>query len=281
MFATVVIVLSISFVHCRSVDDSPQINCYIRHLKNAKKLESHFLERPEAYQVSNCSELIDSYNKKLYQQLASTVLSSIFHDAVDCIISEMKNSNASDDYMKRLVYSKSKLNSVEKQKIDLELKQNIKTTLKNATKSCKAFDGVHRKQFDQYFKLFLDAVKDPLKEYCVRKYVIENKLINTALYNVSLNPTANSTEETCARFLEKFVESFTRDLIEVLKDDGRGFNDGELECFLKKLQKSKFIDKMLVIGVLSEIKISEVQKNAERKSYVEFMANASPYDCVF
>ena len=254
------LVLSISIVHCHSVDDSPQLNCYIKHLKNVGKLESHFPERPEPYQVSNCSELIESNNKILYQQLASTFLNSIFHDAVDCIISEMKNSNASDDYMKKLVYSKSNLNSTEKRKFQLELKQNFTSTLRNAAKSCKAFDREHQNQFDQYFKLFSDAVRDPLKEYCVRKYVLENKLINSATYKVSLNATTNSTEETCARFLEKFVESFTRDLVEVLKDNGRGFTDEELECFLKKLQKSKFVDKMLVIGVLSEINIGAVHK---------------------
>jgi hypothetical protein len=36
----------------------------------------------------------------------------------------------------------------------------------------------------------------------------------------------------------------------------------------------------VVIRVLSEVNITEVQKDEERRKYVEFMEKAAPYDCV-
>jgi phosphoribosylaminoimidazole-succinocarboxamide synthase len=278
LFLFAVIVIS---VDARSVDDSSHINCYIKHLKNANELDVNYPEITGDYKHVNCSELIKNNNNKLYQQIATNALSgSIFNDFSQCLIEELKTSNAANHYMKRLVYSNSNWTSELKQQKDKEVKNNIKVILRKVVKSCKVCEVLNGKQFDSYFKIFSEGSKDPVKEFCVRKHVLENKLIDTSTYNVTLEPNTNATELICAKKLESFAERFTKELITVLKDNGRGFTDAEVECFLARLQNVKFMDKMLVIGVLSEISITEAQKADERRKYVEFMGKAAPYECV-
>jgi hypothetical protein len=139
---------------------------------------------------------------------------------------------------------------------------------------------LNAKQFDSYLKVFSEGSRDSLKEFCVRKHVLDNKLMDASVYNLALTPNLNATESSCAKILESFTERFTKELIGVLSDNGRGFTEEEIDCFLGKLQRAKFMDQMLVIGVLSEVNITEVQKDEERRKYVEFMDKAAPYDCV-
>lgn len=267
----------------RAVHDFSQINCYIKHLKAESKLDANYPEFNNASQIQNCSEIIKSNNKKLYENIALQIQSeSPLSESAECIVDEMKLRDSADDYMKRLVFSTSNtLTVTEKQQIDLKIKLNTKMTLKNAAKSCKAYEKVYEKEFDRFFKIFSEGESDKVKDFCVRKHVVDNKLMDFSVYNVTIFPeNVNATQIVCAKILEKFAEGFTKGLIKTLRDDGKGFDEVELECFLGKLQKVKFMDKLLVIGVLSEIDITEEQKNAERKKYVEFMGKAAPFDCV-
>jgi hypothetical protein len=269
-------------VDSRVVHGFGNINCYIKHLKEVNKLDASYPEFAVANQTQNCVELIKINNGKVYQQISAKIRNELpFTESTDCILSEMKSQKSADDYMTRLVLSTSNtLTANEIQKKDQEIKLKIKATLRNATKSCKAFEKAHDKEFDSFFKIFSEGAADELKDYCVRKHVIDNKLLNTSIYNVTLNLNANATEISCAIILEKFAERFTKELMTTLKDDGKGLDELELECYLEKLHQSGFLNKLLVIGVLSQIGITEEQRKIERKNYVDFMNKASPYDCV-
>lgn len=238
------------------------------------KLDKTYPELSLTNRTENCTELIRNNNLKLFDQIATKIQNGIFSESTKCIINDLKARSTADDYIKRLVYSSSNMSTTEKQKKDLEIKTKIKETLKNATKSCKAYEGIHGKEFDRFFKIFSEGESDPVKDYCVRKHVISNRLIDTSVYNVTRVPeNANATVSACAIVL--------KGLIETLKNDGKGFDENEVECFLRRLQHVKFMDRLLLIGVLSEMSnITEDQKRAERRKYVEFMTKAAPYECV-
>ena len=112
---------------------------------------------------------------------------------------------------------------------------------------------------------------DPTEDYCTRKLVVDNKLIDTTKYNIILNPkNLDVSAVNCEQELEKAFKSFEVILMKMVKDDD-DLNDEKSQCILNKYREQHFGHKLIRLGVLSELEISDENKLEERIAYIQSM----------
>lgn len=126
--------------------------------------------------------------------------------------------------------------------------------------------------FDRTMNQPHDAEEDPVTQYCIRKHVVDNNEIDTKVYHVNVNPNNIDTKEaaeTCRDFY-KLYKMFTKLAFEaVIEKNIR--SEATRECVRGVLFKTRVIDLALALEVLSELKLTDAQKAAEKKKFMSFV----------
>ena len=112
-----------------------------------------------------------------------------------------------------------------------------------------------------------DGDKD---DYCMRKYVVDNQLID-AKYRVKLNPKyIDISELNCKPIQAKIIKSlddvFTQGML--TSDD---ITSEITICAKEKMHSNKVFDKIISLLILKELALTDEQKNVERQAFVDLM----------
>lgn len=110
-----------------------------------------------------------------------------------------------------------------------------------------------------------------LEQYCVRKFVIENDLIDLSIYNVTMNPTnLNVTGVECDSMIEN---GFEAGLTRALDAKHHELTPEQKECIGDKLRNKKFYKQMLRTMVIKELQLTDEQAANERPKFIQFMVD--------
>jgi hypothetical protein len=268
-------------VECYPVHECSKINCYIRHLKTADKLNANFTEFEIESEALDCDEVIESVKTQIYDAFVPSMLGEDFVSLKECFVSEMKTRNWADEALLQVILDASlSMSEVEKHQKMKESKRNaIKTSLVSM-KSC----GFNRKSYEELFetrlRIFNESANDPIADVCAKKYVIDNQLLDTEIYNIDVNSTDSDVD--CKIFLDKTSETFKQGIIDELKSSAtvnQHLANEQLQCLTEKLTQYNVVGAMFKVHVLSKLHITVEQKEEEKKQFAEQMDQISIADC--
>lgn len=134
-------------------------------------------------------------------------------------------------------------------------------------------------QFDSLFDEEKKAVKNVTnfeEEYCVKKYLVKNNLIDSVLYNIELNPhNINVVGLNCETMIKKSNDEIYEQLGFVYLEKSSFGNVDRVECALEKFREADYFDLMMKITALTTIPITEQQKINERENFVRILSKIS------
>jgi len=158
-------------------------------------------------------------------------------------------------------------------------RQQAEIILKDDVNWCRGHMNSGRK-FDRIWEAAKKSANDSkyLKKYCVRKYVVDEGLIDTQTYNVILNPNNVSTE---GYDCQQSTKNFTDKMKSKFEDDFRkGYTDSRAplgkvnkiaECASRKYDDKNFSGIVMSVLVLGELNdVTTEQKNNERTKFIKF-----------
>lgn len=264
---------------CAPVDNKAAINCYIKHLKKKNQLEANFIEYAVEFNSSLCKEFVSEVRKELYRNLETKMKDEYnLGNAMKCIRNDLRAHHFAEQSMKFLVYEDTQtMPSDEKQRKVTEIRVQLEKTSKQIIMTClyaRAFGRI----FDGIFMLPSSGEdsEDPRKQYCTRQLVIDKKLLDTKMYIVSLNPrNLNLLSFDCCDILANVKSDFRQILQRMLKRNPFEFDKNEQDCIAEKFRQAGIIDRMMLLGVLHRLNISEDKKALEKIVFVDEAVQAS------
>lgn len=107
-----------------------------------------------------------------------------------------------------------------------------------------------------------EAVNDDL-DFCIRKHLVDRSVINPTLYNFKLNPknlevSRINCEDIMSVSLEQMRASIT--------------NAGN-SCVINTFVDNGYLDLIMKIQLLSKLNLTQTQKLAEKRSFIDAMIN--------
>lgn len=161
------------------------------------------------------------------------------------------------------------------------LKSTVDTVLeyiKNSVVACKS-----EADFGDEFDALMDVgrktdknVTDYEKEYCVKKYLIKNNLIDTVAYNVDLNAhNISVTGLNCEATIKKANNDIYEHLGFVYLENSNLGNIEKVECALEKFREADYFDLMMKIKALGTVLITPEQRLDERENFIRIMSKIS------
>lgn len=257
-----VIVTLLATVNCVSrttnAKDKFKLNCAIRHLKFLNMLELDFPEQDAGSEQGDCVKLIKEASDAVFVNPGTKLPQKEFQKYKQCMTTNLKARRWPEFNMKLAIFvTSSYLSQNETQQRVNEIKKQSKKLVQNAVKLC---------VFSEIFEeLFMDSSSEDddskATKYCVRKHVVENNYIDQKIYVVDLNPTNfNVSMIDCGEHLERQTSKIRNEL------------DGKIsDCAKEKILKEEYVNKIMAFEVLSDLNITEVQKEAERRNFIDLM----------
>lgn len=246
-------------------------NCYADYLKRHGVLEEKFVSEPFNGESLLCETVLSTTVAGVYSTLLEEFrMSEQLNSSADCIVENLKQAKWSDLDIKEQVYVFSEaMSEAEKDQKIHELQRLQATISSSAVISCMA-----EKEFGELFEQVFskeEEHEDFEADYCARSYAIENKIIDTAIYAVNPNPNNIDTKAVqCREIVEKnFKEAEDELRVHLLKDIGE--NAHRVDCLIKKYHDNHYFNKTLAVELLGELKITDDQKKAEKKKFIDNM----------
>lgn len=252
-----------------AINADDHTSCYIKHLKAVGLLDDNFSEYDELLADENICN-IEELKKNIYRESAMHIRRNTeFGDSTKCILDVLRANKWVDYVMLQKVYSI--LDGNEKNPKQSGVERFVEKTAENAFLFCFV-----EKEFGE---LFDDNIKkdssseedDPVEDYCETKYVVDNELIDTVGHDVVINRNNIDTSKlNCEEVLQRVFGELEEDFIKTLSDehDDFDFNEQEVQCTLEKYRTRNFGQKLMRLGVLKDLNISEREKADERKSFI-------------
>ena len=193
-----------------------------------------------------------------------------------CLIAGLRSKHWAEEIMLKAVYEASLTLSAEEKEAKLAAADaTIKGAIEKALYICivekefgAMFDSIMRKDASSS-----SEKDDPLEDYCARKLIVENKLIDTVKYNITLNPkNLDVAAVNCEEVLEKAFMTIVVAVTKALNtDDDFKFDDDETQCLINKYREQHFGQKLMRLGVFSELDITAETKEEEKKVFIQTM----------
>lgn len=256
-----------------------KLNCYVDRLKALNKLDESFPKFDASKDDPiNCTSYVGRLEKAFYDDVDTYLKNKPkFVEFKDCILKKYKSHHIAVESLKSSVNRASELSSTEKHHKQNVIKANVLKMTFDAYNSC----GVYKKQFGSEFDSFQNIYKEELLEdYCVRKHVVESNIIDTVNYKIIPNlHDIDVTDVSCKEIVQTSAEKFYVAEIQKLKAQGLFKDDDEAECKLKKFREADYASRVMSILILSELQMTGEQKEAERKSYINFRTKMEQTKC--
>ena len=256
-----------------AINAQDHTSCYIKHLKAVGLLDDDSSEYDELLADENVCN-IDKLKQNIYRESAMHIRQNTeFGSSTKCILDVLRANRWVDYVMLQKVYSIMDANERNPKQSGIE--RFVEKTAENAFLFCFV-----EKEFGE---LFDDNIKkddntseetDPVEDYCETKYVVDNELIDTVGHDVVINrKNIDTSDLNCDKILQRVFSELEEDFIKTLKDehDDFDFNEHEVQCTLEKYRTRNFGQKLMRLGVLKDLNISEREKADERKSFIYAM----------
>lgn len=271
-------VTTISAAQVETVENT--FNCYAEHLKGQGLLEQTFQTDPFEGDFILCEATVKAASEMQLSAIREKFIKiESVKDSVDCVIESLNNSRFIDLELLKQVFEETQLINDESKLIKLKEVSNILKKLSTESVEICLKSRELRDTFD--IMLDKDDEEDLVGDFCARQHVLEKGLIDTNRYKVILNPSNIKTENI------KCDEIITAEFKQL--EDGIRLHEGskmlkseQIECIIGMYHKNDYFSKVMAVGVLGELNLSEEQKQQERETFVKSILNLTVQmsDCI-
>lgn len=258
----------VTFSECREVYNYAVVNCYITHLKSIKKLSEDFPEHNvSSEEEEDCAEFIRIIREESFENFVTT--------------NDYESSSVIEGLKEKLWFEYGLLETVYEASETLKKSEVIRKAKEAETlgeeslivvgKFCE-LQKILETLFDEIFENESEGNKD-IEDFCVRKYAVDEHLIDTSEFTVDLNPNhADISNVDCEGENSKYFKKFEEDFLEGIKEEVEKTDQKtqvDAECALKKLSEANLIDELVKLRVLSKLEITKTQKKDAKNEFVK------------
>lgn len=228
-------------------------------------MESDYPEFSVTNSEANCKQIIGDLQKYSMEKMAIELKrSEDLSTYASCVMDDLRVDLWMVDILLEKVYGASEtLPAAEKQtKID-EVVARSRLNFLQTILTCFAMENFGS-LFDEMIEDNDNSSEDE-GDYCLKKHVIDKKLIDNSIYSLDPNPLNHDVSDIdCRVVLKEIVKVMERTLTKKYRK-----NPKKSRCVLSKYRQVNYIDRYLVIVALSGLKITEEQKQNERKIFID------------
>ncbi|XP_070497360.1 uncharacterized protein [Chironomus tepperi] len=262
--------------------ESERFECIANYLRDKKLLDKNFKYYVQARQEDlNCTPFVTELREKfLVDSLDGKKASSseegddskevdqFFIDNAVCLREQFEAINFPEIMMKLFVYEKSvKTSKNQKKKLLAAANKELENKVQVAMAMC-ASEDVFGEMFDKIIAESEeeDTLEEKQNDYCIRKYVADNEILDSNQFKFNLNPDNIELNFECKDRIDDMFES----LEDVLKDAFEVPNQSkkQLRCMNRVLRTGKAGEFIAKISVLSEVKLNDEQKTVFRNEFI-------------
>lgn len=280
------------FITSKDVEtNSEQFECIANYLRDKKQLEKGFryyvqgeqlecetfiIEKREEWLNQTLDAMLHSESsEEQYEDKETKEFKEMYLSNPNCFRQQLMELNYPDIVMKIYIYSNAnKLSKKMRKKFLAKVDSESEKIVVIASSICfpEALFGI---VFDEMFSdTQEDEDDDKETDYCIRKYVVDNNLIDTNEFTVEINPDnldiapdfncTDHVDDTFEELEDELKSSFFFSEVKSRRQN---------RCLQRVIKHAKVIDYMLSLGVMTELKISDEIRANERKKFIDFMSN--------
>lgn len=269
----------------REVGNKQVYDCAVNYLKDS--LDKHFKYTPNVTDDSDCDVMIILIYDKIHEYLKALFEEDKdFADHTECIVEKLKTFNVADVYMQKFVYNQDKtMSKLRRQRAVSDAIAIIELKLELAEELCvpeklfgDLFDELYGddtdSEIDSNSTELEDDIGDLQEDYCQRKIMVAKKFIDLKVYNVTVNPSnINTTGLNCEKHWFETGEEYGSGLKDEIVIGLHELSKKGTRCVSEKIRHGNYTEQLLQVWMLSEVKLTEPQKTAEKGKFVDYMKN--------
>ena len=237
-------------------------------------MEPSYPEAAVENHAENCEDHIQEIKMEIKKQIYKKIRDETDNsETVQCMIDDLRSKHWLEEFMLKMIYQASLTLSAEEKEAKLaSADATIKKTVKNSIYLCVFFKNLEA-LFDSIMNNASSSSEeaDPTEDYCARKLVVDNKLIDTTKYNVILNPNnLDISAVNCEQVLEKAFKTSLVTLTKIFNDnDDFNLDDKKSQCIFNKYHEQHYVHKDMRVRVLRKLDISAETKLEEKNAYIQ------------
>ena len=273
----------VPLIDARSLEGRETDKCVADYLKSRKLISSEFGSENPVNLL--CSVVVQTTQQRIMKNVEEIIFEDEnMRNETDCMIELMQQGKFADDML--VIYFYETLDIAASPKIQDKIKEaqrkGNEITI-NSFISC----GAEEKFGKSFEELFNDQSSSEEKtedkeDYCIRKHVVDNNLINKNHLKLEVNPkNLDISEIDCNVLYQKGLKEAEDELVKVFMDNSSEEDDNSEEnpnaavCLLKVIRKENFIDKMLKFDYIKEFTLTPEIKLKLRSEFIELMTKIS------
>jgi hypothetical protein len=243
-------------------------------LKELHLLEAAYPETDD--ELYFCEERIAITLDEVYKSFEKKTRAQPDYEAfAPCITEDLKSKRWVEGMMLNFVYEASEsLTQSEKNLKTAPIKVKSYKDAKLALTNC-ASKEAFLNLFDNIFEeVPVPNQENPIEDYCDRKYVVDNNLIDTTKFNFSVNPNnLDVSNVDCEPHIKKSLTKLDATMLIRLKSVGNfNFEDREINCALEQYHADNLRDQFFRLPALREIHLTDKEKAVEKKNFIKTMS---------
>lgn len=272
--------------------DTDEFECIANYLRDNKLLEKNFKYYTQDEDLECETFMSDIKDVMLNKTIRAMIQADDSSEEPDettndfremystnpvCFHEQLKVLNYPELIMQTFIYTRSrKLSSkLKKQYLAALEADNIKKIV-IASSNCFP-EALFGAAFDKIFANTTEEdepLDDKQTDYCIRKFVVDNNLIDTSIYTVELNPDKleNLSDLDCTEFVEDAFEELRDSLRNSFLTDNMQLKSKK-RCMNRAIRKANSVSYMSRLSVLSELKLNDESKSVEKDQFIKFMGD--------
>lgn len=256
------------------MDSDDTENCVENYLKKLELIGSEFGDDQGV--TSGCNFVIPVIKKEIYKKLESELAKKGENEHRECFMKKLEERDFASTLLALSVYQDTTKVSedLKNEKLE-EFAKIMKGQMILSSTDCKL-----EHQLNEMFEELVEGSSEsdestPEVEYCTRKYVIDNELLDP-VYKLQLNPDGIDTASVnCDELFPTIREQAEEALVESFLDSGNSgesvFNETTTACAVNVIKGENFIDRLLPFSFLHEVELSDTAKENERNKFIQVM----------
>lgn len=256
-FLHFVLLMAFAFFESHGVPITEALDCTIRHLKEKKLLDENY--PTSSNNDSNVCLSVVTFALKIMEEATEEKITD--NDKKDCIMQELRNAQLLEHVMKKDVLERA--THIEKSKQQTQIKAEkgkLISILGETAKTCNS-DPTYGGVFDDILGSTNTTLAVKQRNYCVLKYVLDNKFIETQA-NININPDNISTNVDCNPIIEQEKTKKRNEMRTAIEK--RVELESGLQCILKKYDELNVFDTYIAGEVLETLDIPVEDKIRNR-----------------
>lgn len=265
-----IILISYTSVDAAKSYNPAIINCYIKLLKDANEISDEVQAIGNGDILPNCAEFVDNKKKELVTETVSNIQNKLdISENELCLREDLVKNNIIDVTLKAVVFDI--LEEISEKKYETEVKDandKLENLIDDSLMYC-LFKEDFSDAFDEFFTEDSEEEEDLEADYCGRKLVIDNQLLDTSVYTLPLNPkNINLDNVNCEEKLKEVINKLEVELSDGMKKEDPQLTEQNLECRLNGFRSGNTYSKMIAAFFFSEINMSAEQKEVEKRKFI-------------